>query len=93
MHAPNLLAHTHTHTHKLTDERPPAYLAASLAIKRSILAELARRLLELAGWLSGRVEDRRLRRFERAYFTLRRWHLGLGEAGRAGAGFGAWVRL
>ena len=46
---------------------------------RSILAELARRLLELAGWLAGRVEGRRLRRFERAYFPLRRWHLGLGE--------------
>ena len=30
---------------------------------RSILAELARRLLELAGWLAGRVEGRRLRRF------------------------------
>ncbi len=41
---------------------------------RAIAAELARRLFELVGWLSGRVSERRLRGFERAYFALRRWH-------------------
>ena len=42
---------------------------------RSLASELARRLLLLAGWLSGRVEHRRLRGFDRRYFVLRRWHV------------------
>jgi hypothetical protein len=42
---------------------------------RAVASELARRLFELVGWLSGRVSERRLRGFERAYFALRRWHV------------------
>ncbi|KAL4441473.1 hypothetical protein ABPG77_001977 [Micractinium sp. CCAP 211/92] len=57
-------------------------IAANLWAGRSlkhIAAEVARRLLELAGWLAGRVPHRgRLRGFERAYFPLRRWHVALG---------------
>lgn len=34
--------------------------------------------MELVGWLAGRVSDRRLRGFERAYFALRRWHVLVG---------------
>mgnify|MGYP001810912220 CR=1 FL=1 len=33
---------------------------------RSLAAEIVRRLLELAGWLYGKVAPRRLRRFVRA---------------------------
>ncbi|KAI3427004.1 hypothetical protein D9Q98_006948 [Chlorella vulgaris] len=42
---------------------------------KSIAAEVVRRLLELAGWLFGKLSPRRLRGFERAYFPLRRWHV------------------
>lgn len=41
---------------------------------RALAAELARRLRELLGWLFGRIDARRLRRWERAYFPLKRWH-------------------
>lgn len=51
----------------------------TLTACRAIAAELARRALELAGWLFGRLDPRRLRGFERAYFPLRRWHALLGE--------------
>ena len=54
---------------------------------RAVAAELARRLFELVGWLSGRVSERRLRGFERAYFALRRWHV------LAGAWNGGWADL
>lgn len=58
-------------------QRPPA---PPRPLCRHIAAEVARRLLELAGWLAGRVPHRgRLRGFERAYFPLRRWHVALGE--------------
>ncbi len=55
------------------------YPPACCACCRSLAAELARRLLELVGWLAGKVESRRLRAFQRAYFPLRRWHIALGE--------------
>jgi hypothetical protein len=42
-------------------------------------------LLQLVGWLAGRLRLRRLRGFESAYFPLRRWHVLLGEAGQASA--------
>jgi hypothetical protein len=50
---------------------------------RSIAAETARRLVDLAGWLFGRVEHRRSwwTAFERSCFPVRRWHLALGERG------------
>lgn len=48
---------------------------------RSIASEVARRLLELVGWLAGRLRLRRMRSFESSYFQLRRWHALLGEVG------------
>lgn len=66
-------------------QQPPARPAILLprclvppSCRRAIAAELARRLMELVGWLSGRVSERRLRGFERAYFALRRWHVLVG---------------
>ena len=56
---------------------PPPML--SCGRRRSLAAEIVRRLLELSGWLFGRVDARRLRAFERAYFRVRRWHVALGE--------------
>ncbi|PSC75941.1 Triacylglycerol lipase SDP1 isoform A [Micractinium conductrix] len=64
---------------------------------RSLAAELARRLMALAGWLHGRLQHPRLRRvqlvFERAAgWPLRRWHLALAAlvAGKAALWAGRW---
>lgn len=56
-------------------------VAANLWVGRSlksIAAEILRRILELFGWLFGKVDYKGLRGFERAYFSLRRWHVALG---------------
>jgi hypothetical protein len=48
---------------------------------RRLAAALGRSLLILAGWLYGRISQRRwVLYFERRYFTPRRWHVLLGEA-------------
>lgn len=55
-------------------------IAANVFVGRSLRSlgyELLRRLNDLVGWLYGRVQLRRLRGFDRRYFTLRRWHLTL----------------
>lgn len=41
---------------------------------RSVAVDLLRRLKDLIAWLFGRVHHRGLRRFERRYFQVRRWH-------------------
>lgn len=41
---------------------------------RSIAYEILKRLNDLVGWLLSPVRHRRLVRFERRYFTVRRWH-------------------
>lgn len=47
---------------------------------RSLAAEVLHRLATLAGWLAGKIDARRLRRFSREYFTPRRWHAVLAAA-------------
>lgn len=42
---------------------------------RSVAYDILRRAGDLVAWLMGKVQSRRLARFERHYFPLRRWHV------------------